>query len=205
MNPDFNTCHGEISSSIHQAHFTRLIQLVKGFKWQCRNVIKWFLIFLVFGCLSFRNDCILIKIVIIVIIIIFDFLLHGFDRSGISDTFSADFNIVLLRLILSFSEGFLTLTESKFFSQKLSPIFIELFNSVKSKSNVIFLLNSLILCSQRNKLDFDLKLLKDSCFKLFSNFKFVSDCPTNTFFVIDFQATHFDWNLILDKFVPQNL
>ena len=186
MNSDLNSCHREILSAVHQAHLASLIQLVKCFKRQSRNVIKRFFVFFVLGRLSFRRTCILVIIIVVIVFIVLNFLLKRFNRSWISDTFTVDFNEVCLGLILSLSNRLFALTQSQFSSQELSPILIELLDSIEGKSNVIFLLNALIFGSQRYKFDIDLKLFKDSRLELFSNFKFVSDCASNTFFVVDF-------------------
>lgn len=89
-------------------------------------------------------------------------------------------------MVLAFSNCFFSLTQGEFSSQELSPILVKLLNSIKSEGYVIFLLNSLVLSPERNELNINLKLLKNGRFELFSNFKFIPDLISNTFFVVDF-------------------
>ncbi len=96
------------------------------------------------------------------------------------------------------------MSEGQLPSKELPPVLIELLDPIKSEGDVIFVLNALIFGPQRNKFDIDLKLFEESWLEFFSNFEFVSDDGSNTFFVIDFKFAHFDRNFVLDEFVSEN-
>jgi hypothetical protein len=155
--------------------------------------------------LSLRSTCNLITAIIVVILFnFFNFFLNGLNRGWISNAFSVDFHEVLLGLILPFDKGLFGLSEGQLPSKELPPVLIELLDPIKSEGDVIFVLNALIFGPQRNKFDIDLKLFEESWLEFFSNFEFVSDDGSNTFFVIDFKFAHFDRNFVLDEFVSEN-
>lgn len=155
--------------------------------------------------MSLRSTCNLIADIIVVILFnFFNFFLNGLNRGWISNAFSVDFHEVFLGLILPFDKGLFGLSEGQLPSEELPPVLIELLDPIKSEGDVIFVLNALIFGPQRNKFDIDLKLFEESWLEFFSNFEFVSDDGSNTFFVIDFKFAHFDRNFVLDEFVSEN-
>lgn len=149
-------------------------------------MIKWLLILLISCCHCFSCVFYLIIILIFSLFILVNLLLHWLYWSRISYTLFTKFNEILLSLVLTFNTSFFAMMQSYFSSQKLSPILVKLFDSIKCENNIIFFLYSLIFSPQWNKLYLYLELFKNSWFKLFSNFKFVTNWFTYTFFIVYF-------------------
>ena len=155
--------------------------------------------------MSLRNTCNLIAAIIVVVLFnFFNFFLNGLNRGWISNAFSVDFHEVFLGLILPFDKGLFGLSEGQLPSEELPPVLIELLDPIKSEGDVVFVLNAFVFGPQRDEFDLDLKLFEESWLEFFSNFEFVSDDGSNTFFVIDFKFAHFDRNFVLDEFVSEN-
>lgn len=187
MDANLDSCHREITTTIHQTHFACFVKLVKCFKWQSWNVVQWFIIILVSESSSRFNVVIIFIVVIVGVCVIFiNLLLKRFDRGWVSDTFFADFDKILFGLILAFHRSLFTLMYGQLSSQKLSPILIELFNSIKCKHNAIFLFNSVILSPQRDNFNINLELFEYSWFYLFSDFELIPDFSTDSLFVVYF-------------------